>query len=121
MLALFCLTNLNAAVYKGGNDKMLYKILTKNQWEEFNKNKVFKGSEVDIKDGFIHLSFKEQIDSIRTKFFKGISPIYLVVIKSEKINKDSLKVEANKKGGNEYPHYYAEISLDMIESTQIIE
>ncbi len=85
------------------NDSKIFKIFTPSQWEDFQRSWVFHGSELDIKDGFIHLSFADQWKATWDKFFKK-SEIYLVEICS--LDLKFLKIEANKTGGTEYPHYY---------------
>lgn len=99
----------------------LYKILTVQQWQKFRANKIFDGSELDIKDGFIHLSFKEQIDGIRQKFFTEVLQIVLVSLDNAKLDSSLLKVEANKPNGNKYPHYYGQLSLEMVIDAKIID
>ena len=37
----------------------------------FKKNKKFRGNQLDIDSGFIHLSTYEQIKGTLTKYFKG--------------------------------------------------
>ncbi len=85
------------------NDSKIFKIFTPLQWGDFQRSRVFHGSELDIKDGFIHLSFENQWKSIWDKFFKK-AEIYLVEICS--LDLKFLKIESNKPGGLEYPHYY---------------
>ena len=40
---------------------LVYKICSKNEWNNAVIKKLYTGSEVDNKDGFIHLSTKEQL------------------------------------------------------------
>ena len=81
----------------------IFKILTFKQWEDFQKDGIFHGSEMDLKDKFIHLSFANQWEAIWDKFFHK-SEVYLVEL--SKLDPKLLKIEANKIGGTEYPHYY---------------
>ena len=99
----------------------IYKILTLQEWQEFQANQIFDGSELDIKDGFIHMSFAQQIDGIRQKFFKEISPVVLLSLDTQKFDSSSFKVEANKPNGNQYPHYYDKLTIDMVVDTKIID
>jgi len=94
----------------------LFKILTPEQWETFQKEKVFQGSEVDQKDGFIHLSLPHQWNKTWQKFFHG-KECYLLEIDATKLNLGLLKIEANRAGGEEYPHYYGNLMLDAITNT----
>ena len=38
-------------------DKYIYKALTGDQWDTFQADKIFKGSAVDLADGYIPVSY----------------------------------------------------------------
>lgn len=101
------------------NDSKIFKIFTPLQWENFQRSGVFHGSDIDIQDGFIHLSLENQWKSIWDKFFNK-AEIYLVELHN--LNLQHLKIEANKPGGTEYPHYYGEslTSENVKEVTKIL-
>ena len=48
---------------------LVYKICSKNEWKNAVTEKFYTGSEVDNKDGFIHLSTKEQLKETVIKHF----------------------------------------------------
>lgn len=85
------------------NSQKIFKILTLGQLEDFEKSGVFHGSDIDIKDGFIHLSFEGQWQGIWDKFFNK-QEVYLMEISG--LDPEFLKIEANKPNGEKYPHYY---------------
>ena len=58
----------------------IYKVLTNKEWESFQSERIFKGSDMDKKDGFIHAAFETQYPNIIKKFFKEITPLILVKI-----------------------------------------
>ncbi len=101
------------------DSQKIFKIFTPSQWEYFQKSGVFHGSDLDIKDGFIHLSFADQWQSIWDKFFNK-EEIYLVEICS--LDLKFLKIEPNKPGGTKYPHYYGEplVKKNIKEVTKIL-
>jgi uncharacterized protein (DUF952 family) len=100
----------------------IYKILTEQEWNNFKEEGSFQGSLFDKKDGFIHLTFAHQYLAKMAKYFKGINPIYLVTIDPELLDeKNSLKVEANKMGGEKYPHIYGQIPIKAVISYEIID
>lgn len=103
------------------DENTLYKILTTQQWQEFQTKQTFAGSEMDIQDGFIHLSFANQINGIRQKFFKEKAELVLISIDCSKLNKEFLKIEANKPGGNKYPHYYGNLDIAMVIEAKLID
>ena len=50
-------------------ENRFFKILTPAQWQLFQSERVFLGSELDQQDGFIHLSLQSQWNRIWQKFF----------------------------------------------------
>lgn len=57
-----------AMVNAGMKDKV-YKISTESDWTSFQESGQFKGSADDLRDGFIHLSKKEQVSKVIERFF----------------------------------------------------
>lgn len=99
----------------------IYKILTGQEWDKFQEEKTFYGSPLDITCGFIHCAKKSQYPTIKDKFFKDQSPLILLQIDVKKLSEGSLKIEANRPGGDEYPHLYSPLSLDAIASWKTLE
>lgn len=85
----------------------------------------WSGTDLDLKDGFIHLADNNNINQIYNKFFspevnKTNKTVYIMAIKPCDI-KNKLKIEANKPSGNKYPHYYGALSKNSIEWIKIFE
>ncbi len=91
-------------------ENKFFKILTPIEWQNFQKEKVFPGSKLDQQDGFIHLSLNHQWDRIWQKFFDS-GECYLLEIDGSSLISELLKIEANRPGGEQYPHYYGNILL----------
>jgi uncharacterized protein (DUF952 family)/uncharacterized SAM-binding protein YcdF (DUF218 family) len=98
----------------------IYKILTREEWQKFQKEGVFYGSSLDLKDGFMHCALEDQYPKIREKFLKNQSPVILLSIDPKKLPEGALKIEANKPGGTEYPHLYGSLPLDAVISWKAI-
>ena len=47
----------------------VYKICTKEEWYILKQKKSWSGSKNDIKDGFIHLSDREQVNKTLKKYY----------------------------------------------------
>lgn len=92
------------------SEKFIYKICKRSEWAEAEKTGVYKGSSVDIKDGFIHFSTAEQLAGTVAKHFKGQSDLVLVEVMAEGLD---LVWEASR-GGNLFPHLYGDLSLQFI-------
>jgi len=49
---------------------LIYKVCSNSEWEKALEEGFYKGSEIDIKDGYIHFSTKEQLKETVDKHFK---------------------------------------------------
>jgi uncharacterized protein (DUF952 family) len=63
--------------------KTIYKLLTKPEWDAAWAEGVFRGSEVDLRDGFIHFSTAVQAQETARKFFSGVQDIVLLAVDIE--------------------------------------
>ena len=91
----------------------VYRVFRKEELEEFRKNKLFLGNELDINSGFIHLCTEQQIKETINKYFKT-EQTYIVKFKISDLE-DSLKWEKSR-NDEIFPHYYG-----MLESRLIIK
>ena len=91
----------------------VYRVFRKEELEEFRKNKLFLGNELDINSGFIHLCTDQQIKETINKYFKT-EQTYIVKFKISDLE-DSLKWEKSR-NDEIFPHYYG-----MLESRLIIK
>jgi uncharacterized protein (DUF952 family) len=88
---------------------IIYKICPVALWREAVRDGIFRGSEVDVRDGFIHFSTGAQVEETAVKHFAGQSGLVLLRVDSEKLG-SALKWEASR-GGALFPHLYG--SLDV--------
>lgn len=90
----------------------IYKILTPIEHEEFITSGVFKGSEVDLRDGYIHsCDSMDQVDEILERFFKGQKNLTLIHFDVEGLD---LRYEVDPGSGNTYPHVYEAIPANRV-------
>lgn len=94
---------------ESNRDQYIYKVLTLDQWAEFQSKKVFTGSAVDLKDGFIHMSCGPQLKETMDKWYSEYAQVAILKISAEKIAKH-LKYEISR-GGAEFPHLFAELPI----------
>jgi len=73
---------------------------------------VFRGSEVDRRDGFIHFSTAAQLPETAARHFAGRSDLLLVRVDSAKLG-SRLKWEPSR-GGMLSPHLYGELDLTVV-------
>jgi uncharacterized protein (DUF952 family) len=87
----------------------IYKILAAADWREAERAGVFRGSPVDLRDGFIHFSTAEQVAETAAKHFTGERDLLLLRIAGDTLG-DQLKWEPSR-GGALFPHLYGELAL----------
>ena len=94
---------------------LVYKVCSKDEWDQATINQFYSGSDVDNKDGFIHLSTKKQLHETVTKHFRGKKNLIIISFNSDKI-KDNLKWEISR-NGDLFPHYYGNLETNFAENT----
>jgi uncharacterized protein (DUF952 family) len=85
----------------------LYKICPTSLWREAERNDVFRGSEVDRRDGFIHFSTAGQVTETAAKHFAGQNDLVLVRVDAARLGA-ALKWEPSR-GGALFPHLYGDL------------
>jgi uncharacterized protein (DUF952 family) len=97
----------------GSRVSFLYKIMSKQEWKTAQAQGIYEGSEVDQRDGFIHLSAAHQVRATAQKHFSGKADLVLISVAQEILG-PSLKWEASR-GGDLFPHIYGPLQLDAID------
>ena len=80
----------------------VFKILEQEEW--FNREEEYTGSIIDLRDGFIHMSTKNQIYETCKKHFFGRDNLIVIYFKIKDLE-DSLKWEKSR-NNDLFPHYY---------------
>ena len=57
---------------------LVYKVCSKDEWDQATTNQFYSGSDIDNKDGFIHLSTKKQLHETVTKHFRGKKNLIII-------------------------------------------
>lgn len=91
---------------------LIYKILTADQWTQFDRDGVFKGAPVDLADGYIHLSKAEQARETAKKHFAGRDGLMLVAVDADALG-DALTYEVSR-GGALFPHLYGDLDQSSV-------
>jgi uncharacterized protein (DUF952 family) len=91
--------------------QLLFKILGEAEWAAARQTGAYAGSEVDHKDGYIHLSAAHQVRETAAKHFAGRSDLVLLAIPDEQL--DGLKWETSR-GGDLFPHVYGVIPVSVV-------
>ena len=85
----------------------IYKICRAQEWRDAEREAVFRGSEVDQRDGFIHFSTAAQVGETAAKHFAGQHDLLLVSVNPITLG-DRLKWEPSR-GGALFPHLYGHL------------
>ena len=93
--------------------EFVYKICSKSEWSSAKKKGQFKGSEMDLKDGFIHFSERNQVQGTLNKFF--INQKNLLLLKVKTIGLKSLIWEQGS-DGNMFPHLYSVLDTKYVKN-----
>jgi uncharacterized protein (DUF952 family) len=86
----------------------LYKIVPAALWRAAERDGVFRGSQADLRDGFIHFSTAAQVAETAAKHFAGARDLLLVSVDAGKLG-EALKWEPSR-GGALFPHLYAPLA-----------
>ena len=94
------------------SETSVYKVLTLQEWEGASKTGLVI-TDLDQKDGFIHLSSASQLNITLALYFSQEEQVVLLQIKESEIAKD-LAHEISEKRGGEFAHLYGELSTKKI-------
>ena len=92
--------------------KIIYKILTVQQWRQAGAEGVFRGAPIDLADGYIHFSTAEQVQETADQHFAGMHDLVLAAIDAERLG-ERLVYEISR-GGARFPHLYDVLSLAFV-------
>ena len=84
---------------------LIYKICPAALWRQAEAEGVFRGSPVDLQDGYIHFSTADQAKETAAKHFAGQSDLVLVAVDDDTLGA-ILQWEPSR-GGALFPHLYA--------------
>jgi uncharacterized protein (DUF952 family) len=93
-----------------------YKILTADQWAQFERDGVFNGAPVDLADGYIHLSTADQLQGTLDKHFAGQTDLIVADVDLSDFG-DALKWETSR-GGALFPHIYGPLPISAVVNTR---
>lgn len=86
---------------------LIFKIMGEHDWAAATAAGVVPPAEVDLRDGYIHLSTEEQVLETARLYFAGRSDLVVAIYRAEDFS-EALKWEASR-GGALFPHLYADL------------
>jgi uncharacterized protein (DUF952 family) len=90
----------------------IYKICQRTSWRAAEQTGIYRGSEADARDGFIHFSTAEQLAGTVKKHFARQSDLLLLAVDASALG-PALKWERSR-GGDLFPHLYAALPVDAV-------
>jgi len=91
---------------------LLYKVLTIQEWEAASQSGQIC-TQLDVTDGFIHLSSASQLNMTLSLYFTQEESVVLLRFNEAEII-DGLVYEYSEKRGKEFAHFYGELSITKI-------
>ena len=95
-----------------GRVRMIYKICPASAWREAERQGVFRGSPVDVRDGYIHFSTASQVAETARKHFFGQTGLFLIAVDADGLG-DALRWERSR-NDELFPHLYGELDLGAV-------
>jgi uncharacterized protein (DUF952 family) len=92
--------------------RIIYKICSASAWREAERLGVYRGSDDDARDGFIHFSTASQVSETARKFFFGQTGLFLVEVDADALG-DALRWEPSR-NDELFPHLYGELDLGAV-------
>ena len=103
------------------DSKLCYRVVRKAEWEQIQNDKYYTGSALDIKDGYLHTSYKEAVIGTIQKYYANINDVHVLVIDMNKLPPENLKIEWVPSRNNYFPHLYTTpLSIDAIQDALLI-
>jgi uncharacterized protein (DUF952 family) len=96
----------------------IYKICGQAEWQAAEKAGLYRGSPLDIRDGFIHFSSPAQVSETAARHFAGQTDLMLVAVDGEALG-PALKWETSR-GGDLFPHLYAALPLSAVRWARVL-
>ena len=88
---------------------LIYKVCPAREWNEAVVVSAFRGSAVDVRDGFIHFSTSAQLPETLRRHFAGQQHLVVVAVDPRELGA-ALRWEPSR-GGDLFPHLYGELPV----------
>jgi uncharacterized protein (DUF952 family) len=88
-----------------------YKVLTADQMRDLEADR-FAGAPIDLADGYIHLSTRDQLTETVDKHFAGQSDLWVAAVDLAALD-ETVRWEESR-GGALFPHIYGAMPLDTV-------
>jgi uncharacterized protein (DUF952 family) len=84
----------------------IHKLLNTDEWNAALAAGIYRGSAVDLADGFIHFSTRDQLAETARRHFSGQANLVCLTVEADGL--DNLRWEPSR-GGALFPHLYGSL------------
>jgi uncharacterized protein (DUF952 family) len=91
---------------------VIYKICDSQSWSDAEHAGIFAGADIDLADGYIHFSTRDQVAETAAKHFVGRPNLVLIAVAADALG-PALKWEPSR-GGALFPHLYGPLPLTAV-------
>jgi uncharacterized protein (DUF952 family) len=96
----------------------IYKICEQKSWRVAEDAGIYRGSDVDARDGFIHFSTAAQVPGTAERHFARQTGLMLVAVDGDALG-PALKWEQSR-GGDLFPHLYGGLPLHAVRWARLL-
>ena len=91
---------------------MIYKILSRDEWNSAQESGKFIGSSLDLRDGYIHFSAASQLRETVRLHYRGAKKMVVLGVCEESLA-CHLRWEPSR-GGELFPHLYCDLEVNQV-------
>jgi len=84
----------------------IYRICLQTEWRNAETKGTLEGSELDKKDGYFHMSSKEQVGKTANLFYKGQRDLVVLKIATSKLGTGLKWESVSERESIKFPHLY---------------
>ncbi|MEY4576878.1 MAG: hypothetical protein RL701_1581 [Pseudomonadota bacterium] len=96
----------------------VYKVLSNTAWLAAQELGEFRGSELDLRDGYMHFSTADQLAETLARHYAGVADLVLLFVRIDAIQPSSAWRWEPSRGGALFPHLYAPLPLSAVHQTE---
>ena len=94
---------------------LIYHIVTPEIWEKFKDETDYEADSLQS-EGFIHCSYRHQLDGVLERYYKNQSKVLLLHINPHLLTAKFIAERST--GGEVYPHIYGKINVNAVVETE---
>jgi uncharacterized protein (DUF952 family) len=101
------------------NTSVIYHLTTVEEWEDAQDKGSYQPPSF-IREGFIHCCTEEQLESVKSRHFKGQENLVKLVIDTALLN-EKLQYDRDEQLQQEFPHIYGPLNLSAVTEIVFLE